>query len=167
MWLLVVAADVGTYYPPYIISRAIPGFTEQWPFPAHGLPAWVDKEFLRYWEDIPAVGEAIGRETARDDRILTWGFGLERIHHDAGRLPAGRFFYALPWFSCLPELQEDVAETICNQRPAFVVVAVKQYPGNPDLPGIGIKLEEQGYERQGELRERFPGVVIWKSAGRP
>ncbi|MFH1964138.1 MAG: glycosyltransferase family 39 protein [Acidobacteriota bacterium] len=163
VWLFLVIVDVGTFYPPIMISQVSPGFTDYWPLHSYGLPAWADKEFMGYRHDIPKIGKYIRQETGDGDRILVWGWGLERLYYDSGRLPAGRFYYALPWFTCLPRLGRDLEEGIENHKPRYVVTALKQFPGTPDLSGVGVDLDKYNYFEIEALKDRFPGVVIWRS----
>jgi hypothetical protein len=160
-WLLVVFFDVGMFYPPLLINRVIPHFAQHWPFHSYARPQWVDEHYLRYRRDFASLAQSVRDLTREDDRITVWGWEGERLYRASDRLPAGRFYYGLPWFTSLPRFKMDLMSGFRQHSPRLVIELKKQYPGVPSLLKFGVDLEGMGYYKLKDLEEKFPEVVIW------
>lgn len=163
IWIAVLLLDIGSFYPPMLAGRIIPRFAEYWPLHSYGPPVWYDEDYAKYIHDIPQIAEYLRDNTSESDRIFVWGWEGSRIYLHLNRLPAGKFYYTLPWFTYLPRFREDLRMSFERDRPQYVVVAKRgrQYPGTPSLSDMGVDLEKMGYFPLSELEERFPKVVIW------
>jgi hypothetical protein len=164
-WILAVLIDVGTFHPPMLVDRFVPGFLRHWPLRSYEPPEWFDEDFRRLMVDVPAVGKYLREVTSEDERILVWGWMGSRLYFESGRLPAGRFYYTLPWFTYLPRFREDLLMAFERGDPRFVVDLKIHYPGTPSLRDMGIDLEERGFARLEEMSGEFPQFIIWKGPG--
>lgn len=163
-WTLAVVLDIGTFYPPILADKIIPNFSRSWPFHSYDAPAWFDEGARRYMRDIPAIGKYLREATSDGDKIFVWGWQGSRLYLESGRLPSGKFYYTLPWFTVLPQFGRDLMTSLSEGRPRYVVVLKKSYPGTPTLEDLGIDLGKMGYIMRPELEARFPEVVFWTSA---
>lgn len=163
LWLSVVIVDVGTFYPPMLIQQFIPNFSRLWPLRSYDPPSWYDENFIRYVHDLQPLGKYLQKISNKADRIFVWGWLGNKIYFEADRLPAGKFYYNLPWFTCLPRFKRDLLIGFERDHPRFVIVAKRPFPGTPTLAELGIDLNKRGYKILSDLENRFPEVVIWKS----
>jgi hypothetical protein len=164
-WTLAVVLDIGTYYPPILADKIIPRFSRFWPLHSYDAPAWFDESARRYMRDIPVIGKYLRETTSEGDKIFVWGWQGSRIYLESGRLPSGKFYYTLPWFTGLPQFRRDLMTSLTRGRPRYIVVLKKPYPGTPALEDLGIDLSKLGYVMRPELEARFPEVVFWTSSG--
>ncbi|MBZ5495970.1 MAG: hypothetical protein LAP85_06165 [Acidobacteriia bacterium] len=164
LWSILVLGDVGSYYVPLLVDKIYPGFAQRWPLRSYGAPAWFDQEYARYLHDLPILGKNLAALTDKRDRILVWGWMGGRLYFDSDRLPPGRFYYILPWFTCLPRFKQDLQDSFEKNAPRFVVISLKQYPGTPSLKKLGIDLSALGYARLTEMRRMYPQMEIWEAA---
>jgi len=163
IWILAVALDVGTYYPPLLIARIVPNFTRYWPLHSYAGPAWIDERYLRSMRDMPLIAAYLNRVTKQSDKIYVCGWEGSRLYWESKRLPAGKFYYSLPWFTCLPRFKKDLHRSFDQDPPSYVAVLKRRYPGTPSLITLGIDLKQRGYVELTDLQQRFPEVVIWRS----
>lgn len=164
IWIIAILLDVGSFYLPMLGSRIIPRFIEYWPLHSYGPPSWYDEDYVKHVRDMPLIAEYLEEKTIESDRIFVWGWEGSRIYLHLNRLPAGKFYYTLPWFTYLPRFREDLRMSFERDHPRYVIQAKRgrQYPGTPSLSELGIDLEKMDYVRLSELEKRFPKVVIWK-----
>jgi hypothetical protein len=162
-WVIIVFLDIGMFYPCLILNRIIPNFSSFMPFRSSELPKWFDKSYQRYMRDMPEIGKYLNESTDQNERIFTWGWELSQVYLESDRLPAGRFYYALPWFIDLPVFERDLNKTLKEGRPRYIIETKKnRYPGTPALRDLGIDLNKMGYSLLLDMGERFPEVNIWK-----
>ncbi len=164
IWIFIILLDIGLYFPPMLAGRIIPKFTRYWPLHSYGPPAWYDKDYAKYVHDMSRIAEYLKHVTQEKDRIFVWGWEGSRIYLHLNRLPAGKFYYALPWFAHLPRCREDLMMSFKRDHPRYVIVAKgrHQYPGTPSLSELGVDLEKMGYIPLPDLERRFPKVVVWR-----
>lgn len=163
-WAVVVFLDIGLFFPPLLADRIIPGFSAHWPLRSYNAPSWYDESYWKYIHHMPRIGRRLNQKTDRQDRIFVWGWLGSRIYLEADRLPAGTFYYALPWFAYLPRFREDLSIVFEKERPCFVIEARKrfQYPETPTLNELGVNLKKHGYQRFKEWEDRYPEFRVWK-----
>jgi len=162
-WIIGVFSDVGMFYPPMLIEKIVPNFSQLWPLGSYAPPAWYDEHFRRYVHDIPELGKYLQKVTSESERIFAWGWLGNKLYFESNRLPSGKLYYALPWFTCLPQFKRDLLLGFEHEPPRFVIISKITYPGMPTLKELGVDLDKKGYKRLPELEDRFPEVVIWRS----
>ena len=161
-WIGLVVLDVGSYYPPLLAENVIPGISRLWPLHSYRPPGWYDESARRFQRDIPRIAEFVRGATADGERIFVWGWNGSRIYLEAGRLPSGKFYYTLPWFTGLPRFPGDLLRSLREGHPRFVIVLKNSYPGTPTLADLRIDLAALGYVRIPALEAEFPDVVFWR-----
>lgn len=167
IWILVILLDIGTFYPPTLAERIIPRLTRHWPLHSYDVPGWYDEDYRKYIHDMPLIAQYLKDGSMEKDRIFVWGWEGEKVYLLSGRLPAGKFYYTLPWFAYLPRFREDLLMGFERDHPRYVIVAKRrhQYPGTPSLSELGLDLRKMGYIQLSDLEQRFPKVEVWKSNG--
>jgi hypothetical protein len=163
LWISFIILDIGTFYPPLLVDELVPNFTRRWPLRSYQVPGWYDEDYRKYVHDLPRIGRYLKDLTDEDDRIFVWGWQGSRIYLESDRLPAGNFYYTLPWFTCLPRFRKDLSMSFRRDQPRFVIVAKQnhQYRGTPSLEEMGVELKDLGYVKMTELEEQFSEVEIW------
>ena len=161
-WILTVFLDIGTLYPPMLLNKIVPNFTQYWPLRSYEPPVWVDDKFIRYLEDVPVIGNYLKNATNEYEKIFVFGWMGSNIYYQSDRLPAGRFYYHLPWFTSLPQFKKDLLIGFERDRPRYVIVLKKRFHGTPSLMDLGIHLNQIGYQREIGLEMKFPEVEVWK-----
>jgi hypothetical protein len=161
-WIVVVLLDIGTYFPPMLMDRVVPGSIRHWPLRSYAVADWFDEDLKRLIDDMPALGRYLRDMTGEDEKIFVWGWMGSGLYFESARLPAGRFYYTLPWFTCLPQFRKDLLMAFEEDLPRFVVDLKTQYPGTATLSDLGIDLERRGFVRLSDMSEEFPQVLIWR-----